>query len=89
MLMILQEKGAQVKIFESGSTAFHMKTYIFVHREDRTTKEGVAYVGSDNISHSALSHGLEWNLRVEDNQNSFRNLCENSKPYLKTRVLLF
>jgi superfamily II DNA or RNA helicase/SOS-response transcriptional repressor LexA len=81
MLMILQEKGAQVKIFESGSTAFHMKTYIFVHREDRTTKEGVAYVGSSNISHSALSHGLEWNLRLtsEDNQNSFQEICTKFK----------
>ena len=81
MLMILQEKGAQVKIFESGNTAFHMKSYIFVHREDRSSKDGIAYVGSSNISQSALSHGLEWNLRVtsEENQSSFEEICTKFK----------
>ena len=77
MLMILQEKGAEVKIFESGNTAFHMKSYIFIHREDRITKDGLAYVGSSNISHSALRHGLEWNLRITsaENQSSFQEIC--------------
>ena len=77
MLMILQEKGAQVKIFESGNTAFHMKSYIFIHREDRLSKDGLAYVGSSNISHSALRHGLEWNLKVTsaENQSSFEEIC--------------
>ena len=81
VLMILQEKGAQVKIFESGNTAFHMKSYIFVHREDRTTKDGMAYVGSSNISHSALNHGLEWNLKVtsSENQNAFQEICSKFK----------
>ena len=79
VLMILQEKGAQVKIYESGNTAFHMKSYIFVHREDRSSKDGVAYVGSSNISHSALNHGLEWNLRITsaENQSAFQEICSN------------
>ena len=81
VLMILQEKGAQVKIFESGNTAFHMKSYIFVHREDRSSKDGVAYVGSSNISHSALNHGLEWNLRsyLSENQSAFQEICSKFK----------
>lgn len=81
MLMILQEKGAQVKIFESGNTAFHMKSYIFIHREDRTSKDGLAYVGSSNISNSALKHGLEWNLKVtsKENRNSFQEICSKFK----------
>lgn len=81
MLMILQEKGAQVKIFESGNTAFHMKSYIFIHREDRNSKDGLAYVGSSNISNSALTHGLEWNLKVTstENQNSFQEICSKFK----------
>ena len=81
MLMVLQEKGAQIKIFESGNTAFHMKSYIFIHREDRTAKDGLAYVGSSNISHSALRHGLEWNLRVTstENQHSFQEICSKFK----------
>jgi superfamily II DNA or RNA helicase/SOS-response transcriptional repressor LexA len=81
MLMILQEKGAQVKIFESGNTAFHMKSYIFIHREDRRTKDGLAYVGSSNISNSALKHGLEWNLKITsaENQSSFQEICSKFK----------
>ena len=81
VLMILQEKGAQVKIYESGNTAFHMKSYIFVHREDRSSKDGVAYVGSSNISHSALNHGLEWNLRItsSENQSAFQEICSKFK----------
>lgn len=81
MLMILQEKGAQVKIFESGNTAFHMKSYIFIHREDRITKDGLAYVGSSNISNSALKHGLEWNLKITsaENQSSFQEICSKFK----------
>ena len=81
MLMILQEKGAQVKIFESGNTAFHMKSYIFIHREDRMSKDGLAYVGSSNISNSALKHGLEWNLKVSSdvNHDAFLEICSKFK----------
>ena len=69
------------KIYESGNTAFHMKSYIFVHREDRSSKDGIAYVGSSNISHSALNHGLEWNLRItsSENQSAFNEICSKFK----------
>lgn len=32
-LMLLQQQGAEVKVFESGGkTSFHMKAYLFTHR---------------------------------------------------------
>jgi superfamily II DNA or RNA helicase/HKD family nuclease/phage repressor protein C with HTH and peptisase S24 domain len=78
MLMILLDKGAEVKIFESGDLAFHMKSYIFIQREDRFSKEGLAYVGSSNISQSALKHGLEWNLKISSSENAegFKEVCD-------------
>ncbi len=63
-LMLLQERGAQVRVYESAGSSFHMKAYIFVRQEGRVT-QGVAYVGSSNISRQALQDGLEWNYRIE------------------------
>ncbi|MFC1779724.1 DUF3427 domain-containing protein [Thermodesulfobacteriota bacterium] len=63
-LMILQERGAQVRVYESAGSSFHMKAYIFIrHKENAVC--GAAYVGSSNISRQALQDGLEWNYRIE------------------------
>lgn len=42
-----------------GREAFHAKAYIFIHGGD-----GVAYVGSSNLSEGALTQSIEWNLRA-------------------------
>lgn len=71
-LLLLQESGADVRVYETkGGQSFHMKAYIFVFSDEFKDK-GHAYVGSSNISSSALSHGLEWNLRVAAEENSAR-----------------
>jgi superfamily II DNA or RNA helicase/diadenosine tetraphosphate (Ap4A) HIT family hydrolase len=60
-LLDLQEgtKGAlDARIFVSGGTSFHPKAYIF-HGRSR-----IAYVGSSNVSRSALEEGIEWNYQV-------------------------
>jgi superfamily II DNA or RNA helicase/diadenosine tetraphosphate (Ap4A) HIT family hydrolase len=50
-----------VRVFETRQAlSFHLKTYIF-RFPDGT---GRAYVGSSNISRSALREGVEWNYRV-------------------------
>lgn len=64
ILMLLQERGAQIRVYESAGSSFHMKAYIFVRQEGQTS-QGMAYVGSSNISRQALQDGLEWNYRVE------------------------
>ncbi len=65
-LMLLKEAGAQVRVFESGGKqSFHMKAYLFCRSDSGLMKEGCAFIGSSNISNSALKNGLEWNLRVD------------------------
>ncbi len=54
--------GAELRVFETGSTAFHPKAWLF-RAADAT---GAAVVGSSNLSETALTSGVEWNLHAED-----------------------
>lgn len=50
----------QLYFFEGGgSKSFHAKAYIF-----RKGPHGVAYVGSSNLTRTALTTGIEWNLHA-------------------------
>jgi superfamily II DNA or RNA helicase/HKD family nuclease/diadenosine tetraphosphate (Ap4A) HIT family hydrolase len=52
-------ENLQVKLFRTADAgSFHPKAYIFVRDE-----HGTAFVGSSNLSASALTTGVEWNLR--------------------------
>jgi len=64
LLLLLQEKGADVRVFVTGGSSFHLKAYIFARLSDGELVEGTAFVGSSNISRQALQEGLEWNYRV-------------------------
>ncbi|NCA72458.1 MAG: helicase, partial [Sphingobacteriia bacterium] len=63
-LMLLAERGADLRLFESDTESFHLKAYLCMRLEDGRTLWGTAFVGSSNISRAALLDGLEWNLRV-------------------------
>lgn len=62
--------GVDLRVFETGAVGavervsatatFHPKAYLFHRRLGRS----VAFVGSSNLSHSALGSGVEWNFRV-------------------------
>lgn len=64
-LMLLQERGAQVRVYESAGSSFHLKAYIFTYVGPETAQQGTAFIGSSNISRQALQDGLEWNYRVD------------------------
>lgn len=53
--------GADLRVFETGSGSFHPKAWLFRAAE----RQGAAIVGSSNLSRTALTTGIEWNLHSE------------------------
>jgi superfamily II DNA or RNA helicase/diadenosine tetraphosphate (Ap4A) HIT family hydrolase/HKD family nuclease len=49
----------QVRVYEARDRGFHLKAYIF-----QADVEGIAFVGSSNLSAPALTSSIEWNYRV-------------------------
>lgn len=64
-LMLLQEQGAEVRVYESAGSSFHMKAYLFAVLDTRGQLRGQGFIGSSNISRQALQDGLEWNYRID------------------------
>lgn len=58
---LVNDFGAEVRIhFDEAKTRLHAKAWLF----RRSTGYDTAYVGSSNLSRSALLDGLEWNVRL-------------------------
>lgn len=58
--------GAQIRIsYDTTTTRLHAKAWLFHRRSGCST----AYIGSSNLTHSALVTGLEWNVRVSGTRN--------------------
>lgn len=81
LLFMLQQRGAEVKLFKcTERKAFHLKSYIFVRERSelgaQQIEAGTAFVGSSNLSESALTSGMEWNLRFDLQRDAAESLAE-------------
>ena len=74
-------KRVDLRFYNERNRSFHPKSYIF-HYEDHSE----IYIGSSNISRSALTSGIEWNYRFSSKTDkvnydkffhSFEDLFEN------------
>lgn len=74
----------QLRVYEAKGTSFHPKAYLFYDGNGH----GTAFVGSSNLTQSALSGGVEWNFRVlrshteqgfSEVQNAFQDLFNHRR----------
>lgn len=83
LYLIKHKLGGQVdlRFYNEKNRSFHPKSYMFHYKEYSTI-----YIGSSNISRSALTSGIEWNYRFssktdpqnyEKFYNTFLDLFEN------------
>ncbi|MEY4544388.1 MAG: hypothetical protein RL685_583 [Pseudomonadota bacterium] len=56
----LRVRIVETALADGTERAFHPKAWLF-----ESSGSGAAFVGSSNVSRSALQTGIEWNLRVE------------------------
>jgi superfamily II DNA or RNA helicase len=72
-------KNTEIKIsYDTKVERLHAKSYLFM----RGTGFHTGYIGSSNISHSALNSGLEWNIKVTTKE--IPHILEKSLGTFKT-----
>jgi len=58
--------GGEIRVsYDTASTRLHAKAWLFHRKSGYST----AYIGSSNLTHSAMVTGLEWNVRVSGVRN--------------------
>ena len=69
LIQLIEEKRLEVKVYTKGR--LHAKAYIFDYK-DGAYENGIAVVGSSNLTLSGLSHNTELNVVVHGNDNHER-----------------
>ncbi|MGE5701754.1 MAG: DEAD/DEAH box helicase family protein [Clostridia bacterium] len=76
--LIATDELVEARLWRSNGVSFHPKSYMFQYGTD----DGMLIVGSSNLSRSALTHGIEWNLAMEANV-SFPTFEEAQIEFMK------
>ena len=93
LCLIKDRLGGQVdlRFYNEKGRSFHPKAYIF-----RRKDFGEIYIGSSNVSRSALTSGIEWNYHFDDRRdsqsfhqfcNTFEDLFYNHSIIINDKVL--
>lgn len=69
-LLDIHEK-IEIRIWRSNGTSFHPKAYLF-----QNDSHDCFIVGSSNLSKSALSNGVEWNLSISNESDNYNEALE-------------
>ena len=67
LIKMIEEKRLEVKVYTKGR--LHAKAYIFDYKAQSRYENGIAIVGSSNLTLSGLSHNTELNVVVHGNEN--------------------
>src|SRR5690348_2523825 len=71
--------GADVRVsYEVGATRLHAKAWLF----ERNSGFSTAYIGSSDLTHTALHDGIEWNVRLT--QHSSARLLDRFRAAFET-----
>ncbi|MFT9846763.1 DEAD/DEAH box helicase family protein [Aneurinibacillus sp. REN35] len=70
--------SVEARLWQSGGLSFHPKAYLFGQNDGRAA----VIVGSSNLSRSALTYGVEWNVLVHS-EASHSAYEEASEEYMK------
>lgn len=70
LLLSVHEK-IEIRFWKSNGTSFHPKAYLFQFNET-----GQLIVGSSNLSRSALTSGVEWNVALSENEEVYEEALD-------------
>ncbi|MGV8150013.1 MAG: DEAD/DEAH box helicase family protein [Alkaliphilus sp.] len=68
-------EAIKIRFFSDPTISFHPKTYIL-----KSGNNGLVFIGSSNLSSSALKKGVEWNYRL-DKQHSTEDFTEFERRF--------
>ncbi len=60
------DERIRIRLWKSNGVSFHPKAYLF-----QSNEHDVLFIGSSNLSNSALNQGIEWNISVSDEKEVF------------------
>ncbi len=60
------DERISIRLWKSNGVSFHPKAYLF-----QSNEHDVLFIGSSNLSNSALNQGIEWNISVSDEKEVF------------------